>query len=319
MKVLIADTQVKEPDIEIKILRDAGIEVITAQCKTDLDVIAAAQGVDALLVTYAPVSRAVFEACPTIRMISRNGIGVDSIDLKAAEEHGVWVSNVPDYGFDEVPTHAISLMFSLLRNITFHDRNVRSGNWNFALTGQVDRIADMTLGILGLGRLGKFTMELARPFFKNVVAYDPYLPKEKWPENVRNTSLKEVFQLANVITLHLPLSPDTHQIVNQDVLSQIPDRGAYLVNTARGGLIDLDAALLYLNKGTLRGIGLDVMPVEPPPIDHPIIRHDRSIVTPHTAWYSTASVIDLRHKFAGNVVQWAKDGVSPNAVVKGRS
>ena len=159
MKVLITDTQVKEPDIEVEILRDAGIEVITAQCKSDQDVIANAKDVDALLVTYAPVSRAVFEACPNIKMISRNGIGVDSIDLKAAQEHGVWVSNVPDYGYDEVPTHAISLMFSPLRNITFHDRNVRNGIWNFSLTGKVNRIADMTLGVLGLGRLGKFTME----------------------------------------------------------------------------------------------------------------------------------------------------------------
>lgn len=319
MKVLITDTQVKEPDIEIKILKDAGIEVVTAQCKSDKDIIAAASDVDALLVTYANVSRAVFESCPNIRMISRNGIGVDSIDLKAAEDHGVWVSNVPDYGYDEVPTHAISLMFSLLRNITFHDRNVRNGLWNFSLTGRVDRIADMTLGVLGLGRLGKFTMELAKPFFKNVVAYDPYLSKDKWPQGVRNALLNEVFQLANVITLHLPLSSETNQIVSKEVLDQIPDRGAYLVNTARGGLIDLDAALLYLNQGKLLGIGLDVMPVEPPPKDHPIIRHDRAIVTPHTAWYSTASVIDLRQKFANNVVCWVRDGVAPNAVVKGKS
>jgi len=318
MKVLITDTQVKEPDIEVEILQAAGIEVITAQCKSDQDIIAHAKDVDALLVTYAPVSRAVFEACPNIKMISRNGIGVDSIDLKAAEDHGIWVSNVPDYGYDEVPTHAISLMFSLLRNITFHDRNVRNGIWNFSLTGKVNRIADMTLGVLGLGRLGKFTMELAKPFFKEVIAYDPYLPSEKWPSNVRNVSLNEIFQVANVITLHLPLSPETNQIVNKEVLNQIPERGVYLVNTARGGLIDLDAALDCLNQGRLLGIGLDVMPVEPPPIDHPILNHPRSIVTPHTAWYSEASVIDLRQKFAKNVVDWAKHGVAPNAVIKGR-
>jgi D-3-phosphoglycerate dehydrogenase len=176
----------------------------------------------------------------------------------------------------------------------------------------------MTLGVLGLGRLGKFTMELAKPFFKEVIAYDPYLPSEKWPSNVRNVSLNEIFQVANVITLHLPLSPETNQIVNKEVLNQIPERGVYLVNTARGGLIDLDAALDCLNQGRLLGIGLDVMPVEPPPIDHPILNHPRSIVTPHTAWYSEASVIDLRQKFAKNVVDWAKHGVAPNAVIKGR-
>jgi D-3-phosphoglycerate dehydrogenase / 2-oxoglutarate reductase len=273
--------------------------------------------VDALLVTYAPITAAVFEACPSVRMVSRHGIGVDSIDINAAAEHGVWVSNVPDYGFDEVPTHAISLMFALLRHISFHDRNVREGTWNFAATGKIDRIADMTLGIVGLGRLGRFTMDLARPFFKRVVAFDPFLSEEKWPAGIDRCSMEEVFAQGNAISLHLPLNAETRNVVNSKLLGMIPKRGAYLVNTSRGGLVDLDAVLDALASGRLRGVGLDVLPDEPPAPSHPILCHERAIVTPHAAFYSTASVLDLRQKFAANVVAWKRDGIAPNAIVRG--
>lgn len=316
VRALITDTEMADPDIERGLLEAAGFEVLVAQCRTEQDVIAAARDVDALLVTYAPVTAAVFAACPRVRMVSRHGIGVDSIDLAAAQRHGVWVSNVPDYGHDEVPTHAISLMLSLLRHVTFHDRNVRGGVWNFAATGSVVRIADMTLGIVGLGRLGRFTLELARPFFRRAVAFDPFLPPERWPAGVERATLEEVFAQANAISLHLPLTPDTRNIVGPQLLGCIPERGAYLVNTSRGGLVDLDAVLDSLDSGRLRGVGLDVLPTEPP-MDHPILHHQRAIVTPHTAWYSTASVIDLRQKFAGNVVAWKRDGIAPNALVRG--
>jgi D-3-phosphoglycerate dehydrogenase len=319
MKAVITDTEIADPDIERNLLEAAGFEVVVAHCKTAEDVIAAAKGADALLVTYAPITEAVFAASPSVRVVSRYGIGVDSVDLAAAARHGVWVSNVPDYGYDEVPTHAISLMFSLLRHVVFHDRNVRSGVWNFAATGPIARMADLTLGIVGLGRLGRFTLDRALPFFKRAVAYDPFLPDGKWPAGVERLTLEQLFASSNVISLHLPLTADTRNFVNHDLLSHIPERGAYLVNTSRGGLIDLDAALAALESGRLRGLGLDVMPVEPPPMDHPIIHHERAIITPHVAWYSTASVVDLRQKFVGNVTAWKRDGIAPNALVRGRT
>lgn len=318
MKALITDTEMADPAIERALLEAAGFEVRVADCKTEQDVIAAAQGMDALLVTYAPITAAVFGACPSVRIVSRHGIGVDSVDLRAAEARGVWVCNVPDYGWDEVPTHAIALLFSLLRHITFHDRDVRDGAWNFQRAGRVDRIADMTLGIVGLGRLGRFTMELARPFFKRVMAFDPLLPQARWPAGVDQRSLENLFAEADAISLHLPLTAETRNIVGSRLLGLIPERGAYLVNTARGGLVDLDAAVAALDSGRLRGVGLDVLPVEPPPSPaHPILRHPRAIVTPHAAFYSTASVIDLRQKFANNVIAWKRDGVPPNVVVRG--
>lgn len=319
MKALITDTEHADPDIERDLLEAAGFEVRVARCKTEQDVIAAARDVDALLVTYAPITAAVFEACPRVRIISRHGIGVDSVDVEAAARHGVWVANVPDYGFDEVPTHAISLLFSLLRHVTFHDRNVRKGIWNFAATGRIERIADMTLGIIGLGRLGRLTMELARPFFKRTVAFDPFLPRAQWPAGVEKCSMEDVFANAHAISLHLPLNASTRNVIDGRMLGLIPERGAYLVNTSRGGLVDLDAVLAALDTGRLLGVGLDVLPTEPPPASHRILRHERAIVTPHAAFYSEQAVLELRRKFAGNVVAWKQTGEPPNAVVRGRT
>ncbi|MBS7700646.1 MULTISPECIES: C-terminal binding protein [unclassified Chelatococcus] len=317
MKALITDTEIRNPDIEIDLLRNAGFEVEVASCRTPADVIDAGRDADALLVQYAPVTADVFDALPSLRAISRYGIGVDSIDLPAAERHGVWVSNVPDYGFDEVPTHALALLFALLRHVPFYDRNIRGGTWDFQATGPINRIADLSLGIVGLGRLGRFAMERARPFFKDVIAYDPFIDDARWPAGVTKASLQEVFAHAHAISLHVPLTRGSRHLINDALLAAVPERGTYLVNTSRGGLIDLDAALRALEDGRLRGLGLDVMPNEPPPMDHPVLHHQRTVVTPHAAWYSEASVIDLRRKYTENIVMWARNGVAPNAVVIG--
>ncbi|CAH1689585.1 D-3-phosphoglycerate dehydrogenase [Hyphomicrobiales bacterium] len=317
MKALITDTEIRNPDIEIELLRDAGFDVEVACCRSSAEIIDAGRGADALLVQYAPVTADVFDALPSLRAISRYGIGVDSIDLAAAERHGVWVSNVPDYGFDEVPTHALALLFALLRHVPFHDRNIRGGTWDFQATGPINRISELSLGIVGLGRLGRFAMERARPFFKDVIAYDPFLDDDRWPKGVVKASLQEVFRHAHAISLHVPLTRDNRHLVNDALLAEVPERGSYLVNTSRGGLIDLEAALRALESGRLRGLGLDVMPSEPPPMDHPILHHPRTVITPHVAWYSEASVIDLRRKYTENIVTWARSGIAPNAVVRG--
>ncbi|WP_043837455.1 C-terminal binding protein [Muricoccus aerilatus] len=317
MKALITDTEVREPHLERHLLEEAGFEVSVAQCRSPEEVIAAGHDASALLVQYAPLTAEVFAALPQLRVVSRYGIGVDTIDLAAADRHGVWVSNVPNYGHDEVPTHTLALLFSILRHVPFHDRKVRGGVWDFQATGEIARIADLTLGIVGLGRLGRFVMERARPFFRAVVAYDPFLPEERWPEDVVRLGLQELFAASDAITLHVPLTPENQNLVGDALLARIPPRGAYLVNTARGGLVDLDAALRALEDGRLRGLGLDVMPGEPPRLDHPVLHHPRTVVTPHVAWYSTASVVDLRRKYAENVASWARSGTAPNAVVRG--
>jgi D-3-phosphoglycerate dehydrogenase len=317
LRVLVTDAEYETLDIESDVLTAAGHELAVADCRTSGDVIAAARGADALLVQYAPVTAEVFEALPELRLVSRYGVGVDSVDVGAARARGVWVCNVPDYGTVEVALHAVAMLLALLRNLAGHDRDVRAGRWDYHLGGALRRPSGQTLGVVGLGRIGRMTMERAAPWFAGCVGYDPHLPEESWPPGVERVSLEELFARSNAVTLHLPLTGDTQGLVGADLLGRLP-AGSYLVNTARGGLVDVDAVLQALEDGRLAGVALDVLPTEPPDPQSPLLTHPRALLTPHVAWYSAEAESELRRRAALNVVEWARTGRPPHAVVQGR-
>jgi D-3-phosphoglycerate dehydrogenase len=170
---------------------------------------------------------------------------------------------------------------------------------------------------VGLGRIGRTTLEGAAPWFGRRVGYDPYLPDDAWPPGVERLELPELFARSDAVTLHLPLTAETQGLVDTDLLDRLP-AGSYLVNTARGGLVQLDAVLQALEDGRLAGVGLDVLPQEPPPADHPLLSHPRALLSPHVAWYSEESETELRRKAAYNVVSWARTGRPDHVVVEGR-
>jgi D-3-phosphoglycerate dehydrogenase len=317
MKVLVTDADYESLEIETDVLGAADHQLLAATCRTPEEVIEAAAGVDALLVQYAPITEAVFQALPRLRLVSRYGVGVDVVDTDAARRHGVWVCNVPDYGTEEVALHAVAMLLALLRNLAGHDREVRSGRWNYRLGGPLRRPNSLTLGVVGLGRIGRMTAERAAPWFGAVVGYDPYLPDAAWPGDVERLDLPELFSRSSAVTLHLPLTDTTRGLVGSELLGLMPG-GSYLVNTARGGLIDLDAVLDALENGGLAGVALDVLPQEPPPEGHPLLTHPRALITPHVAWYSTEAEIELRRKAAQNIVDWARTGRPTYVVVEGR-
>jgi D-3-phosphoglycerate dehydrogenase / 2-oxoglutarate reductase len=317
MKVLITDAEYTSLDIEAEILASAGHELLTASCRTPEDVIEAGAGVDAMLVQYAPITAPVFEALPQLRLVSRYGVGVDVVDTDAARDHGVWVCNVPDYGTTEVSLHAVAMLLALLRNLAGHDREVRAGRWHYHLGGELHRPSSLTLGVVGLGRIGRMTAERAAPWFSAVVGYDPYLPDSAWPKEFERVELSDLFARSSAVTLHLPLTDATRGLVGFDLLDRMP-AGSYLVNTSRGGLVDLDAVLGALDSGRLAGVALDVLPQEPPPTDHPLLTHPRALITPHVAWYSADAEIELRRKAAQNIVDWARTGRPTYAVIEGR-
>jgi D-3-phosphoglycerate dehydrogenase / 2-oxoglutarate reductase len=317
MRALITDAEYSSLDIEAEILAAAGYELVTASCNTPEDVIEAGAGVDAMLVQYAPITAAVFQALPQLRLVSRYGVGVDVVDTEAARAHGVWVCNVPDYGTTEVALHAVAMLLALLRNLAGHDREVRAGRWDYHLGGELRRPSSLTLGVVGLGRIGRMTADRAAPWFSAVVGYDPYLPDSAWPEGFDRVDLPELFARSSAVTLHLPLTPATRGLVGFDLLKRMP-AGSYLVNTARGGLVDLDALLDALESGRLAGVALDVLPQEPPQQDHPLLTHPRSLITPHVAWYSAEAEIELRRKAAQNIVDWGRTGRPTYAVIEGR-
>jgi D-3-phosphoglycerate dehydrogenase / 2-oxoglutarate reductase len=316
MKVLVTDAEYESLDLEAEVLAAAGHEIVTASCRTPEEVIEAGAGVDAFLVQYAPITAEVFEALPQLRLVSRYGVGVDAVDTEAARHHGVWVCNVPDYGTTEVALHAVAMLLALLRNVAGHDREVRAGRWDYHLGGQLRRPSSLTLGVVGLGRIGRMTAERAAPWFGTAVGYDPYLPETAWPDWLERLDLRDLFVRSSAITLHLPLTESTSGLVGTDLLGRMAT-GSYLVNTARGGLVDLDAVVEALDSGQLAGVALDVLPQEPPPSRHPLLTHPRALITPHVAWYSAEAEVELRRKAAQNIVDWAWTGRPTYAVVEG--
>jgi phosphoglycerate dehydrogenase-like enzyme len=317
LRVLITDFNYPDVELERRTVEDAGLELVTAQCRSEEDVIEAGRGVSALLTQYAPITARVMAELPELRMVGRYGVGYDIVDVEAARERGVWVANVPDYGTEEVAVHALSMALSLLRHLPLYDRDVKAGRWHSASTGQLYRLKNSTLGVVGLGRIGGTFARRASPWFGRTLGCDPYLEDDAWPEGVERASLEEVFSESLLVSLHPPLTDETKGFIDRDLLERMPD-GSYLVNTARGGLVVMDDLLWALEEGPLAGAGLDVLPQEPPPQDHPLLSNPNVILTPHSAFYSVAAEEEVRRKAAQNVVAWAREGRPLYPVVEGR-
>ncbi len=316
MKILITDYDFPDLDLEKSLYRDAGIEVATAQCRSSADVIAASAGCQGLLVQYAAVDGAVFKARPEIRVVSRYGAGFDTINIDDAKTHGVWVGNSPDYGVGEVATHAFAMMLSLLRHIAFYDRDVKAGKWHFTSAGKLRRVSDMTIGILGLGRIGKRMAHISRNSFKRVIACDPYIIDGDFPAYVERVNLPELFAQSDAISLHVPLNAETRGIANKKTLGLMKP-GSVLVNTSRGPVVDIEALLDTLDDGRLDGAALDVLPNEPPSAQSRIVQHPRVLLSPHAAFYSSVAEKELRRKAAQNLIDWAASGIPSYVVVEG--
>jgi D-3-phosphoglycerate dehydrogenase len=317
LKVLITDFDYADVELERHILEGAGLELITAQCRTEGDVIEAGRGVSALLTQYAPITARVLAELPELRMVGRYGVGYDIVDVEAARERGVWVANVPDYGTEEVAVHALSMALALLRHLPLYDRDVKGGRWHPASTGPLFRLKNLTLGVVGLGRIGGTFARRASPWFGKTLGCDPYLGEDAWPEGVERASLEEVFSESLGVSLHPPLTEETRRFIDRDLLGRMPE-GGYLVNTARGGLVVMDDLLWALEEGPLAGAALDVLPHEPPAPDHPLLSNPNVILTPHAAFYSLEAEEEVRRKAALNVVSWAREGRPLYPVVEGR-
>ena len=317
MKILITDYDFPDLELERALYRAAGVDVVVAQCRTEGEVIAASAGCQGLLVQYAPVNAKVFAARPEIRIVSRYGAGFDTVNTADAQAHGVWVGNSPDYGVGEVATHALAMMLSLLRHIVFYDRDIKAGQWHFSTAGELRRVGDMTLGILGLGRIGKRMAHIGRNSFKRVIACDPHIIDGDFPAYVERVGLEALFAQADAISLHVPLTDETRGLVNASVLGLMKP-GSVLVNTARGAVVHIGDLLDALDAGRLDGAALDVLPVEPPGMDARIVQHPRVVLSPHAAFYSVVAEKELRRKAAQNLVDWSLHGRPTYAVVAGR-
>jgi phosphoglycerate dehydrogenase-like enzyme len=315
-RVLLSDHEFHDLGIERELFAAAGAELAVAQCRSEDDVIAAARDCAGILLQYAPVTERVVAALPKLGIVSRIGAGYDTIDTGACARHGVWLANSPDYGVGEVATHALALALALMRNIVAYHRDIQAGKWHYLSSGQFHRAGDMTLGIVGLGRIGKRMAHISRNVFRRVIACDPYIIDGDFPAFVERGSLTDVFAQSDVVSLHVPLDDTTRGMVDAAVLG-VMKRGGYLVNTSRGAVVDIDAALAALDRGTLAGLGLDVLPVEPVPAGSKLLGHARVILTPHAAFFSVEAERELRRKAAQNIVSWLNTGRPDYVVVNG--
>lgn len=303
------------PDVaeEQDVLSDAGIELETAQASTATEVIDAASGAEGLLVQYAPITEEVFEAVPSLKVVARYGIGVNNVDVESATEHGVYVTNVPSYCLDEVPEHALALIFACERKTSQFDAEIKGGRWDWKVGRPIQRLSGQTLGLAGFGKLPKRLIEKANGLDFEVIGYDPYISDEEFAEfGVEKVDFDGLLARSDIISIHAPLTPETENMFDADAFRRMQD-DATLVNTARGGIVDIDALDAALRDGEIGGAGLDVMPEEPPG-KHSLFERENVVLTPHVAWYSEESITVLQRTAAQQVRTALEDDVPEHLV-----
>ncbi|MBL8384693.1 MAG: C-terminal binding protein [Burkholderiales bacterium] len=314
MHVLFTDHRFPDIELERSLLAAAGIGLKVAQCASVEEVIEASAGCQALLITYAPADARVFAARPEIGICSRIGAGYDTINVADAERHGVWVANSPDYGSSEVALHALSMALALARHLPRYDAAIRAGAWDAHGTGATRRLADLTVGVLGYGRIGSRFAYFAHTMFGRVIAHDPFRIDGDFAPYVEPVGLEHLFRDADLVSIHVPLNDQTRGLVGARLLDLMKP-GSYLVNTARGAIVDVDALVARL--GRFDGVGLDVLPVEPVPRDSPLLQAGNVLLSPHAAYYTTAAERELRRKAVQNIVSWFQRGRPDYPVVVG--
>ena len=313
-KVVIAYPGFGDIEIEKEILSAAGLEIEHVGNLDTEQAREAARRCDALMVTIQPVRADLIQSLERCRHICRVGTGLDAIDIAAATERGIWVTYAPDYSIDEVSTHAIALVLAQARGLQGLLGATRQGIWNSESGGILYRLSDQTLGVVGFGRIGQATAAKGRGLGLEVLAYDPYVDAAAMEElGVQVVDLETVLRNSDYISLHSPLTDETSHLINAETLALMKPT-AYLVNAARGGLIDEDALLAAVQNGQIAGAALDVLAVEPVAADHPFLGEERILLTPHAGWYSEESKVDVRVQGAEEVVRVLR-GERPRAPV----
>lgn len=302
-KVLIAYPGFGDLTVETEILRQIDAEIQHIGNLNSPEALEAVKQTDAVMVTLQKVTADIINSMERCRVISRAGTGLDTIDIDAATAKGVWVAYVPDYSIDEVSAHAIALLMVQARGIVPLVQNTRSGQWDNMASGPVYRLKGQTLGVVGFGRIGQSTAEKGKGLGLNVIVYDPFLNQAAAERlGVRSVDLDTLARTSDYISLHTPLIEETRHMVNADFLSKMKPT-AYLINAARGPLIDEQALLDAVRAKQIAGAALDVLAVEPIAPDSPLLKEDRILITPHAAWYSEEAKIDLRTRCAEEVVR----------------
>src|SRR6266850_536512 len=316
--VAVADSVFPNLDPAKEVLSAIGAELQLAADSSPESVMKLAADADAVLVTYAKIDGDMIRRMNKARIISRFGIGVDNVDLDAATQKGIVVTKVPDYCIDEVSDHAMALLLAAVRKIPTATDQVHAGTWKMPNFVPIHRLRGSVLGLVGFGRIPQLVAPKAKAFGIRVVAFDPYVPAEVFTRaGVERVEFAQLLNISDYVSIHSPLLPETRNLFNAEAFRQMKPT-AYLVNTARGPIVDAAALAAALDAGHLAGAALDVMPQEPP-VDSPLVGRADVIITPHTSFYSEESLVELQVKAAEEVVrvlsgQAPRNPVNPEAV-----
>jgi D-3-phosphoglycerate dehydrogenase / 2-oxoglutarate reductase len=312
--VVVTDHPWPSVEAEVEALARVGAEPLFAPTGAEEELVELVRDAEAILTCFALVTPRVVRAGRRLQVIGRYGVGVDNIAVAEATALGIPVTNVPSYCEHEVAEHALALMLALARRVLVFDRGVRAGDWSLGRGQPIHRIAGSTLGIVGFGHIGRTLAGKAKGLGMRVVVHHPRLPGAQLrAAGVDAVSLDELAAEADFVSLHVPLSEETRHIVDSSFLRAMK-RTAFLVNTARGAVVDRNALVEALRRGWIAGAALDVFEPERLAPDDPLLAAPNLIATPHVAYYSEESLVDLGRLAAENVAA-VLDGRRPAALV----
>ncbi len=315
-KVVITDFGEADSIPEAAIIASSGLEIdlVRINARTPDQLFPAVADADGLIVQWVQITRPVVERLARCKVISRYGIGVDMVDLAAATEKGIIVCNVPDYCIEEVSSHTMAFLLSLNRHLFVQNQHVRSGKWAGTPGGSPTRLKGQVIGVIGLGRIGREVAHKAIALGLDVVGYDPYqLPANMKALGIEPVSLEGLLARSDYVSIHCPLTEETRHLIAADQLAKMKP-GAYLINMARGPIVDQVALYQALRQGVIKGAALDVLEQEPPSPDDPLLGLDNVLITPHTASWTVEAIEQLRREAAQNVVTVLKGGL-PTSIV----
>lgn len=305
-KVSIVNVGYESYDIEREILEPIGaaVHVVPEDPATEEDVILAAKDSDAILVREAPITTKVIRAFQRCKIIARYGVGVDNVDLEAAKEKKIYVSNVPDYGTEEVSDHAVCLLLACIRGVLARDKHLRQGIWEADIDDPIYRTTGKSLGIIGYGRIGRAFHRKWKGFLpERVMAYDPYVSEDIMQEKgAEKTDLDTVLSASDYVSIHAALTHETRHMIDESAFSKMKN-SAILINTARGPIVEQKALTKALRENRILTAGLDVFEGEPLAKDNPLVEMPNVVLSGHVAWYSKDSIRALQTRAAEEVLR----------------
>jgi D-3-phosphoglycerate dehydrogenase len=316
-KVLVTDYVWPSVEPERAVLAKIGAELVVAPNGSEDTLVSLAKDVDGILTCFAQVTDKVVRAAEKCVVIGRYGVGVDNIAVDTATELGIAVTYVPDYCVEEVSDHVIGLMLAWNRRIPLFDQSVKTAGWgSVPLTMRIMRLRGKTLGIVGFGRIGRAVAQKAQAFGFNTLAYDPYVSAEAGAKaGVKMVDMQTLLRESDFVTLHSPLTPETRNLIGKAELEMMKPE-AFLINCARGPLIDEDALYDALKSNRIAGAGLDVLVDAHPSPDYSLLKLDNVIITPHVAFFSQEAVLELEERAAGEVASVLQGKMPDNLVNK---